>query len=131
MRRPHGHRRTRATAALALLGMLFYVLIVPWHAVSSFDRSLSKTSAAIDASLHVYCLIDATPDNTTAPGPDEDRGTTCPLCQANAPFSFALPVPVLPLACAPWRAAHFAPPVEIAATPAARIVPMSRGPPRA
>lgn len=131
MRTSHGHRRKPVAAALALLGMAFYVLIFPWHAVSGVDRTLSEKAAAELASLHVYCLIDATPDNTTAPAPDEDRGTTCPLCQGNAPFSFALPVPALPLACAPSRTARFDPPAEIAATPATRIVPNSRGPPRA
>lgn len=131
MRRARKHQRTPAAAALALLGMAFYVLIVPWHSVSSLDRLLAAAANDL-AGLHVYCFGTSSPDGSPLESPsDGSSDTHCPLCQAHVPFSFAIEQPATALPHRPDLQVAFDPLHQEAAIAASDIVPNSRGPPHA
>jgi hypothetical protein len=113
-------RRYRTTtAALALLGVAFYALLLPWHLTSQFSQQLYRADVGIFADA--MCKADGTKPAMPA--------TSCPICKGLAAFQLAIDapgaavLPVVPLAV-PARVALRDDDV-IAIVPAAR----SRGPP--
>ena len=55
------HRRRRFAAALALVGMAFYAVLLPWHTVSQATNALVGTGLGITAELPCH-NISAEPD---------------------------------------------------------------------
>jgi hypothetical protein len=106
-------------AALALLGVAFYTLLVPWHLTSQFTAKLFEAEFGTLAST--MCGSGST--NPSTPGTD------CPICKGLAAFQLALePAPPAAPPAPTGRARHCVPArddVAGATTP----VPRSRGPP--
>ncbi len=123
----------RTAAALALLGVLAYATLVPWHLSSRFaERSIERT---LFAALHVNCLPGgpqslAAVDPDAPPSPVENE-TNCPICKGLAAFHLAvLPAVVAELpALDLWSA--FELPVEESGYAGRAVSPRSRGPPLA
>jgi hypothetical protein len=92
-------RRTyrRVTAALALLGVAFYTLLLPWHLTSQFEAQLFK--AEFGPLAQVMC----TSGGATDPAAPGLPSTSCPICKGLAAFQLALasaPQPALPMPAA-------------------------------
>jgi len=104
---------------LALLGLAFYTLLLPWHLTSQFEQRLFEAEFGTLAST----LCSSGPVDPRAPK------THCPICKGLAAFHLA--VEAAPPAVPPARFAgmpqlvHTRDDVAGAALP----VPRSRGPP--
>jgi hypothetical protein len=117
------HRHRRLPVALALLGMAFYVVLVPWHTLSQTTLQLSQTSAVTAPCPHAMV---GEASKTSKP---EKPRTHCPICNGIAALQIAISAP----------AAHFVlriakEDVEQAAceegvADAPARTPQSRGPP--
>jgi hypothetical protein len=75
------HRRT--AAALALLGVAFYALLLPWHLTSQFSQQLHK------ADVGMFADAMCTPDGSSPATP----AASCPICKGLAAFQLALAPP--------------------------------------
>lgn len=128
-------RWRRLAAAFALLGVLAYATLLPWHVTSRY--ALRSAENAVLSGLSVIChpgIATAASDAASAPAQGQapvENQTSCPICKGLSAFSLAiLPVAVPEI-----------PPREIASLPASRpdsvsapspaITANSRGPPRA
>jgi hypothetical protein len=120
-----GFRRRcrRVAAAVALLGVAFYALLLPWHLTSQFEAQLFK--AEFGPLAAVMCTSGATADPAVPGAP----ATNCPFCKGLASFHFALAPAVQPeLPAPPTFAMAFAYSSEHLV--GARVVkPRNRGPP--
>jgi hypothetical protein len=114
------HRHRGLPIALALLGMVFYVVLVPWHTLSQTTLQLSQTSAVTAPCPH------AMGGETSKP---EKPRTKCPICNGFAALQMAVSAP----ACSPTLriaeedVAQAACEEGVADAPA--LTPQSRGPP--
>jgi hypothetical protein len=117
-----GRTFRRVAAALALLSVAFYALLLPWHLTSQFERQLFAADFGISA--QAMCSADAS--GQSIPGAPD---SSCPICKGVAAFHFAI---------APAAQAELAPPPAIAVSFAharedlagARLSnPRNRGPP--
>lgn len=123
MGRGNKHTLRRAAAALGLLGVTLYALLLPWHLTSQFNAQLFKAEfGQLSAAL---CTSGETSSPTTPGAP----GTSCPICQGLAAFHFA----VVPVA-----QPELAPPPNLAIvyqrsrsdlTSTESVTPRNRGPP--
>lgn len=113
-------RHRRIAAALALLGVAFYALLLPGHLTSQFNAQLYKADVGMFADA--MCLSGDV-DGKSMPE------TSCPICKGLAAFHLALAapeqatLPVMPHASAVIAALRDD--VARASTPP----PRSRGPP--
>jgi hypothetical protein len=74
-----GYHKYRVTgAALALLGVAFYALILPWHLTSQFSTQLHHA----DVAAGIICSSDGSSPAMPA--------TSCPICKGLASFQLAL-----------------------------------------
>jgi hypothetical protein len=93
-----GRTFRRVAAAVALLSVAFYALLLPWHLTSQFERQLFTADFGISA--QAMCSADAS--GRSVPGvPD----SSCPICKGIAAFHFAI---------APAAQAELTPPPAIA-----------------
>lgn len=113
-----GYHKYRVTgAALALLGVALYALLLPWHLTSQFSTQLHHA----DVAAGIMCS-----SNGSSPAMP---ATSCPICKGLASFQLALappdvaPLPVQPHAVAALDVLRD----DVAELPAPR--PNSRGPP--
>lgn len=115
--------RRRLAGALALLGVAFYALLLPWHLTSQFDRQLFAAEFGDTAQLICSSSTDGAPSMPGAPG------STCPICKGLAAFQLALtPAPtVVPPIIAGRTVLTL--PVREAAIGLILPSPRSRGPP--
>ena len=51
------HRRRRLGATLALLGMAFYAVLIPWHTVSQATLALDPAQAWADAAPMCHSIF--------------------------------------------------------------------------
>lgn len=122
-------------AALALLGVLAYATLLPWHVTSRYVQRTAEQ--AVLAGLSVIChpgmattASDAAADPARGEVPVEHE-TSCPVCKGLAAFSLAvLPAAVVEL---PPRdvVAVLAEAAGRISAPARAITAHSRGPPSA
>jgi hypothetical protein len=70
-------------AAVALLGVAFYALLLPWHLTSQFERHLFAAEFGISA--QAMCRADAS--GQSVPGAPAE---SCPICKGLAAFHFAI-----------------------------------------
>jgi hypothetical protein len=113
-------RHRRIAAALALLGVAFYALLLPGHLTSQFNAQLHKADVGMFADA--LCLSG---DEDGKPMP----ATSCPICKGLAAFQMAMVPPeatVLPVM--PHASAVIAALKDDVAR-AAIPPPRSRGPP--
>jgi hypothetical protein len=114
------YKRRRIAAALALLGVAFYALLLPWHLTSQFSAQLYRADVGMFADA--MCATDGS--NPAMPA------SSCPICKGLAAFQLALATPdaaLLPVM------PHAAPVLAIAQDDVAGVAaphPRSRGPPR-
>jgi hypothetical protein len=116
------HRHRRFTGALALLGMAFYVVLVPWHTVSQASLQL------LQANLVASPCHETIADGSSTPKPDKPT-TKCPICNGLAALQIAASTPAchVILRVAESDTAVAAREDSVADTPAR--APQSRGPP--
>lgn len=113
-------KHKRIAAALALLGVAFYVLLLPWHLTSQFSIQLQQAEAGMFAGS--MCLSEGSAPAMPA--------TSCPICKGLAAFHMALADPgtfALP------EMAHSAPVAAVLRDDVAELSvprPNSRGPPQ-
>jgi hypothetical protein len=114
------YKRRRIAAALALLGVAFYALLLPGHLTSQFSAQLYRADVGMFADS--MCATDGF--NPAMPA------SSCPICKGLAAFQLALATPdaaLLPVM------PHAAPVLAIAQDDVAGVAaphPRSRGPPR-
>jgi hypothetical protein len=114
------YKRRRIAAALALLGVAFYALLLPGHLTSQFSAQLYRADVGMFADA--MCATDGF--NPAMPA------SSCPICKGLAAFQLALATPdaaLLPVM------PHAAPVLAIAQDDVAGVAaphPRSRGPPR-
>jgi hypothetical protein len=82
------HRHRRFAGALALAGMAFYAVLVPWHTVSQATGQLTQLDLA--RSFEPPCH-DATAASKS-PQPLK-RQTNCPICKGFAALHLAVSAP--------------------------------------
>ena len=120
-----GVKRThrKVAAALGLLGVAFYTLLLPWHLTSQFSAQLYRADVGIFADAMCASGADAGGSKPAMPA------TSCPICKGLAAFQLAMAAPeALPLAAMP----HAAPVLAIVQDDVAGALvpaPRSRGPP--
>ena len=82
------HRRRRLGATLALLGMAFYAVFIPWHTVSQASLALDPAQAWADADTMCHNVsADSQQPGSSKPGAPK---THCPICSGFAALQFAL-----------------------------------------
>lgn len=117
--------RRKVAGALALLGVTFYALLLPWHLTSVLDHELFAAEFG-DAAQLICSSGGKLGGNSSIPGAPT---TNCPFCKGLAAFQLALlPTPQL---VAPPRAVRSL--VRLAlredAAGRAELPTRSRGPP--
>jgi hypothetical protein len=117
------HKYRLAAAALGLLGVAFYTLLLPWHLTSQLQAQLFKAEFG-DLSA-VMCTTGDAPASSIPGAPD----TSCPVCKGLAAFHFAVApatqaaLPALTVLAVVYGEAR----KDLAGT--ATITPRNRGPP--
>lgn len=116
-----GVKRTHRTtaAALALLGVAFYALLLPWHLTSQFSLQLHR------ADVGMFADAMCTPGGSNPAMP----ATSCPICKGLAAFQLALAPPDAMVLPEPPLAAPLAVVVRDDVADLAIPSPRSRGPP--
>lgn len=79
------HRYRLAAAALGLLGVAFYTLLLPWHLTSQLQAQLFK------AEFGPLAAVMCTSADTAGPAVPGAPDTSCPICKGLAAFHFAVP----------------------------------------
>ncbi len=114
----------RVAAALALLGVAFYALLLPWHLTSQFTLGLFE--AEFGPLAQVMCGKSAGSVNPSLPG---SPATSCPICKGLAAFQLTL-APAPPVVALPMMGeALFASAAAEDVAGAALLTPRNRGPP--
>ena len=80
------HRRLGGT--LALLGMAFYAVLIPWHTVSQASAALAGDRPALSA--EPPCHEAASPRGETTKSSHPASKTHCPICAGFAALHLAL-----------------------------------------
>jgi Protein of unknown function (DUF2946) len=81
------HRRHRFGAAIAIIAMAFYTVLLPWHTVSQATGPPRILGKSFEPPCH---KVSATGDHGETPQPAKPR-TNCPICNGFAAFHFAAP----------------------------------------
>jgi hypothetical protein len=117
------YRHRRFAGALALLGMAFYAVLVPWHTLSQATLQLSQTSAVTAPCPHAMVG-----EGSKTSKPEKPR-THCPICNGVAALQIAISAPATPfvLKIAEEDVEQAACEEGVADAPAR--TPQSRGPP--
>jgi hypothetical protein len=117
-------RTYRPAAALALLGVAFYALLLPWHLTSQFALGLYE--AEFGPLATVICGKSVEGVNPSLPGAP---ATSCPICKGLAAFQLTL-APAPPAVALPALAhVQLVPAESDDVAGAALPTPRSRGPP--
>jgi hypothetical protein len=85
------YRHRRGGGVLALLGMAFYAVLIPWHTISQARIGLSDSSAPLEVKLpcHGMAARDAGKDSKPA------SKTKCPICTGYVALHLAVaPQPI-------------------------------------
>lgn len=117
------HSLRRAAAALGLLGVALYAMLLPWHLTSQFNAQLFKAEfGQLSAAL---CTSGETSSPTTPGAP----GTSCPICKGLAAFHFAVAPAVQPELPPPPTLAIAYERSRDDLTSTESVTPRNRGPP--
>ena len=119
------HQYRRSTGAVALAGMAFYAVLLPWHTVSQATGPPFSLGKSFEPPCHQASMAG---DNAKTPQPAKPR-THCPICNGFGALHFAAPAPAIALLVRPAVHAAIVQTVEdglVAVTPR---TPQSRGPP--
>jgi hypothetical protein len=83
------HRHRRLSAALALAGMAFYTMLLPWHTVSQATTALVGSGLEIAAELPCH-NFSAAPNGEPSKGSAPANKTHCPICSGFAALQLTL-----------------------------------------
>jgi len=119
------HQYRRSTGAVALAGMAFYAVLLPWHTVSQATGPPLSLGKSFEPPCH---QASAAGDNAKTPQPVKPR-THCPICNGFAAFHFAAPAPTSALFVGPAVHAAIVQTVEDGLVGVTARTPQSRGPP--
>jgi hypothetical protein len=114
----------RVAAGVALLGIAFYALLLPWHLTSQFALGLYEAEFGPLAAVMCGKSVDGV--NPSLPGAP---ATSCPICKGLAAFQLTLAPPPPVVALPALAHAQFVPGASDDAAGAALPTPRSRGPP--
>jgi hypothetical protein len=117
------HRHRGLPIALALLGMMFYVVLVPWHTLSQTILQLSQTTAVTAPCPHA---MGGEASKTSKP---EKPRTRCPICNGFAALQMAVSAPACSLILRIAEEDAAPAPHKDSVTAAGARTPQSRGPP--
>ncbi|WP_424958929.1 DUF2946 domain-containing protein [Hyphomicrobium sp. 1Nfss2.1] len=112
-------QRRSVSAALALLGVAFYALLLPWHLTSQYSTGLAKLE--ISELAGSICLSDGSSPAMPATG--------CPICKGLAAFQLAVASPETILPPPPFEPAHLRLALREDAVSASVPSQRNRGPP--
>ena len=119
------HQYRRSAGAVALAGMAFYAVLLPWHTVSQATGPPLSLGKSFEPPCHQAL---AAGDNAKTPQPAKPR-THCPICNGFAAFHFAAPAPASALLVRPAVHAAILHTVEDGLVGVIARAPQSRGPP--
>jgi len=116
------HQHRGLPVALALMGTVFYAVLVPWHTLSQTTIELSQTAAVAP------CPHTMVGEASKTSKPEKPR-TKCPICNGFAALQMAVSAPAcsLILRIAEEDAAQAT--LKDSVTAAGARTPQSRGPP--
>jgi hypothetical protein len=117
------YRHRRLAGALALLGMAFYVILLPWHTLSQTILQLSQTSA-----LTAECPHTMVGEGSKTSNPEKPR-THCPICNGIAALQIAISAPAAPFVLRIAKGDVEQASCEEGVADAPARTPQSRGPP--
>ena len=86
--RARGNRRSTFSAAFALLGVLFYIALLPNHFVSELRQTLF--AADIGNFSDIICQSGKSHHSASSHSAPERDGTNCPFCKGLAAFHLAI-----------------------------------------
>jgi hypothetical protein len=121
------YRRRRPVNAFALIGMVFYVLLFPWHTVSQTALMFGHAELALGATP--ICHGDAAPSTVPSKGPHPAKPTHCPICNGFAALQFALAGTATAMVLPPESGSAATAGSEDHLADALVPAPQSRGPP--
>jgi hypothetical protein len=81
------HRERHFSAAIAIIAMAFYTVLLPWHTVSQATGPPPSLGKSFEPPCH---QASAAGDTAKTPQPAKPR-THCPICNGFAAFHFAAP----------------------------------------
>jgi hypothetical protein len=115
------HWRRRLAGALALVGMAFYAVLVPWHTVSQATTPSSTLARSSEPPCHA---------STSAKSPQPLKPqTNCPICKGFAAMHLATDAPVNLLLVRVAASASLPRAGEDGLAKATTHTPQNRGPP--
>jgi hypothetical protein len=82
------HRHRSWAATLALLGMAFYAVLIPWHTVSQATAALAGSTSTISA--EPPCHSASAPGGENSKGSKPANKTHCPICSGFAALHLAV-----------------------------------------
>jgi hypothetical protein len=122
------HRHRRFAGALALAGMAFYAVLLPWHTVSQATAEIAPGGLAGLSEPPCHQGAGMAIPGAKAPEPSKQR-THCPICSGFAALHLAVSPPTNALAVTVDAGALLPPAAEDDLADAAVPAPQSRGPP--
>lgn len=119
------YKSRRLGSAIALIGMVFYAMLFPWHTVS--QTSLWLAQAGIGTSAIPMCHREAPGEPAKPVQPVKQ--THCPICSGFAALQLALTSSPVLLPLPRDFAVRFWPGTETDLAEASVLTPHNRGPP--
>jgi hypothetical protein len=84
------YRRRRFVAALAIVGMAFYTVLVPWHTVSQATTALVSSRLGITSAAPCHDASAATKNKQSSKGSAPSNKSHCPICSGFAALQLTL-----------------------------------------
>jgi hypothetical protein len=124
-------RRRRLGAALALAGMAFYAVLLPWHSVSQVSLAIAAPSQTIAAEHHpCHDHEGAAVAGETGTGSKPAGKTHCPICTGLGVLHLAVASAAIAMLAPPEQPALVFDSTEDHLADSVVRSPQSRGPPR-
>jgi hypothetical protein len=117
------HRRRRTVATIALVGMAFYAVLVPWHTVSQAITPLLAAAEAVAPPCHDHAAM-----ADGQQGPAKPR-TNCPICKGLGTLNLATAAQAFLVLATAAESTPLPLSSDDDLVPGEDVVPQSRGPP--
>jgi hypothetical protein len=119
------HKTRRVGGVIALVGMVFYAMLFPWHTVS--QTTLLLAQAGVGTSIIPICHREATGEPAKPAQPTKQ--THCPICNGFAAPQLALTSPPISLSLPTELVGKLLHSTEADLAEASGLTPHNRGPP--
>lgn len=124
------HRHRRFAAALALAGMAFYAVLLPWHTVSQATTALVASGVGTTSAAPCHDASAATKNEQSPKGSAPSNKSHCPICSGFAALQLTLAGAAIDVATPP-EAGSILPHCRLGDLASIKLpAPQSRGPPR-